>query len=191
MRINDRIRISPVRVIDEEGEMLGVMSIEEARGLADDRGIDLVEIAPGSRPPVCRLMDYGKFKYDQNKKERKARSAQHRMQQKEVKVRPKIEEHDLQFKMRHARKFLEARDRVKLTLFFRGREITHQDLGTRVLRRMAEELSDVSTVESGPRMEGRTMVVHLIPLSQAKKGQASAKQESGKNAGDASREEAS
>jgi translation initiation factor IF-3 len=149
--------------VDEDGEMLGIMETEKARQLARERGLDLVEVAANSRPPVCRVMDYGKFKYEQNKKDRKARSKQHAQTLKEVKFRPKIEKHDLEVKVKRARKFLEEHHKVKVTMNFRGREVTHSELGRTILDRVAQELDDVGQVESPPRMEGRHMIMLMAP----------------------------
>ena len=157
------IRISPVRVIADDGAQLGVLSIDEALAAAQERGLDLVEVAPMSRPPVCRIMDYGKFKYEMNRRARKAKKKQHQMQLKEVKMRPKIEDHDYGFKIQHAREFLEGRDKVKLTLTFRGREIAHQDLGMKILQRAIADLNEYALVESPPRSEGRTLTAVLMP----------------------------
>jgi len=144
--------------------MLGIMSADEGRALARERGMDLVEVAASSRPPVCRIMDFGKYKYEQNKKDRKARSKQHQQQLKEVKLRPKIERHDLEVKIRRARKFLEEHHhKVKVTMNFRGREVTHADIGERILNEVAESLADVAAVETRPRMEGRHMLMLLTP----------------------------
>ena len=165
MRVNDKIRISPIRVVDENGEMLGVMTADEGRAVARERGLDLVEVAATSRPPVCRIMDFGKFKYEQNKKDRKARSKQHGHQLKEVKFRPKIEKHDLEVKIRNARRFLAEHHKVKVTMNFRGREVTHAEIGRAILDRVAQELDDISQVESPPRIEGRHMIMLLSPRS--------------------------
>ena len=162
-RVNDRIRISPIRLIDEEGEQLGIVATDEARSLAVERGLDLVEVAPGARPPVCRLMDYGKYKYEQARKTREAKKKQHVIHVKEVKLRPKIEAHDIEFKMRHARRFLEDGDKVKFTLMFRGREVTHPERGRWLLEQVKEELSDVAVVESQISHEGRTMTMLMGP----------------------------
>jgi translation initiation factor IF-3 len=145
--------------------MLGVMSADEGRALARERGLDLVEVAASSRPPVCRIMDFGKYKYEQNKKDRKAKGKQHQQQLKEVKLRPKIERHDLEVKIRAARRFLSEHDKVKVTMNFRGREVTHSELGRAILDRVAEELVDVAVVESPPKMEGRHMIMLLSPKS--------------------------
>ena len=143
--------------------MLGVMSADEARALARERGLDLVEVAATSRPPVCRIMDFGKYKYEQNKKDRKARSKQHQQQLKEVKIRPKIERHDLEVKVRNARRFLSEHHKVKVTMNFRGREVTHAEIGRAILDSVAEQLADISLVESAPRIEGRHMIMLLSP----------------------------
>ena len=157
------------------------MTADEGRALARERGLDLVEVSANSRPPVCRIMDFGKFKYEQNKKDRKARSRQHGQQLKEVKFRPKIEKHDLEVKVRNARRFLEDHHKVKVTMNFRGREVTHSEIGRDILMRVAELLEDVSQVESPPRIEGRHMIMLLSPKSAAgggaKKKEGAAKKE--------------
>lgn len=163
LRVNKGIRISPVRLIDEDGEQVGILPTEEARQLAVERGLDLVEVSPNARPPVCRLMDYGKYKYEAARKAREAKKKQHNVQVKELKLRPKIEEHDLDFKLRHARRFLEEGDKVKFTMRFRGREITHPELGERVLNSVRDELADISSVEASVAREGRSMTMVLAP----------------------------
>lgn len=163
VRVNDQIRISPVRLISDEGGQLGIVSIDEARAHAEEAGLDLVEVAPNARPPVVKLMDYGKYKYEQARAAREARKKQHQIQVKEVKFRPGIEEHDYEFKARHARRFLEEGNKVRLTMMFRGRQITHADLGREVLERLRKELTDVGEVESGPSFEGRNMHMVLAP----------------------------
>jgi translation initiation factor IF-3 len=160
-RINERIRIPNIRVIDESGNQLGVMASEEALRLARERGLDLVEVSPSARPPVCRIMDYGKYKYEMSKRAAKARKSQHRITVKEVKFRPKIDGHDFTFKVEHAREFLEANNKVKFTVMFRGREVAHSELGRQILDRAAEQLADVGTIESPARMEGRTMIMYM------------------------------
>jgi translation initiation factor IF-3 len=147
--------------VDETGKQLGIVPIEEALTIASERGLDLVEVAPEAQPPVCRIMDYGKYKYDLSKKEKASRKRQHTVQVKEIRFRPKIDEHDLMFKIKHARKFLEEGNRVKVTVLFRGREMAHREFGTRLLQRVKEELEDVAKVEREPQMEGRLMVMHL------------------------------
>jgi len=163
VRVNERIRVPQVRVIGEDGSQIGVLPVREALALAQSKGLDLVEVAATSRPPVCRIMDYGKFKYEQNRRARKAKKKQHQMQLKEVKMRPKIEPHDYEFKIQHAREFLGERDKVKLTVTFRGREIAHQDLGYKLIQRAIADLAEQATVESPPRSEGRTLTAVLMP----------------------------
>ena len=164
VRVNDQIRISPVRLIDEVGGQVGIVSIEEARDLAQDRGLDLVEVAAEARPPVVKLMDYGKYKYEAQRAAREAKKKQHHVQVKEVKFRPGIEDHDYDFKVRHARRFLSEGNKVKLTMMFRGRQVTHPELGRDVLIRVTEDLEDVGKVESEPTFEGRIMSMVLAPL---------------------------
>lgn len=162
-RINERIRVPQVRVIGDDGQQVGVLPVREALELAQSKGLDLVEVQPNARPPVCRIMDYGKFKYEQNRRARKAKKKQHQTQLKEIKMRPKIEGHDYGFKVNHAREFLEARDKVKITIMFRGREMARQENGHKLIRRVIEELSDVATVENPPRAEGRSLSAVLMP----------------------------
>jgi len=164
VRVNDQIRISPIRLISDEGEQIGIVSIDEARSRAEEAGLDLVEVAPDARPPVVKLMDYGKFKYEQARAAREARKKQHTIQVKEVKFRPGIEEHDYEFKTRHARRFLEEGNKVRLTMMFRGRQITHSELGLEVLQRVKDDLSDIGKVESEPSFEGRVMFMVMAPL---------------------------
>ena len=143
--------------------MVGVLATQEALTLAEEKGLDLVEVATNSRPPVCRIMDYGKFKYEQAKRAKKAKLKQHVTHLKEVKLRPKIEKHDYQFKLRHAMRFLEARDKVKVTVIFRGRELAHIDLGRKILDAFVKDLDELATVEVLPKMEGRNMSLVLSP----------------------------
>jgi translation initiation factor IF-3 len=147
--------------VDEEGTQVGIVPTEEALQAASDRGLDLVEVAPDAKPPVCRIMDYGKYKYELSKKEKASRKRQHTIQVKEIRFRPKIEEHDLMFKVKHARKFLEEGNRVKMTVRFRGREMAHREFGAKLLERITEELDDVAKVEREPQMEGRLMVMYM------------------------------
>jgi len=161
--VNRQIRISPVRVISAEGAQLGIMSVDEALAAAESQGLDLVEVAPNARPPVVRIMDYGKFKYEQARKAREARKKQHQIQIKEVKFRPGIEAHDFEFKIRHARRFLEEGNKVKATMMFRGRQMAHPEIGRDVLIRVAQALEDVGRVESEPLLEGRNMTMILAP----------------------------
>ncbi len=149
--------------MDANGEQLGIVPISEALRIAQERGLDLVEVAPNARPVVCRLMDYGKFKYEQSKRERLARKRQKTVNIKELKMRPRIEDHDFEVKVRNAHRFLTDGDKVKATIMFRGREIVHADLGKKLLIRLAERLSDVAVVERQPKVEGRNMVMILAP----------------------------
>jgi translation initiation factor IF-3 len=163
VRVNRQIRISPVRVIGAEGEQLGILAVEDALARAEQEGLDLVEVAPTARPPVVRIMDYGKYKYEEARKARQARKKQHHIQVKEVKFRPGIEAHDFEFKVRHAFKFLEEGDKVKVTMMFRGRQMAHPEIGREVLMRVAEALQDIGKVESQPMMEARTMTMIIAP----------------------------
>lgn len=152
-----------VRLIDEEGQQVGIIPTREALMIARERGLDLVEVGPNSSPPVCRLMDYGRYRYEQSRKERDQRKNQHVTRVKEVRVEPKIGEHDLETKGRQAERFLKAGDKVKLSVLFRGRSITHPELGRDLLQRLSEQLSEVGVVEQGARMEGRTMTMYMAP----------------------------
>lgn len=167
-RVNNRIRAPQVRLIDEEGAQLGIVSLREALTLAEQRGLDLMEVAPNAVPPVCRIVDYGKFRYEQSKKDREARKNQKQAELKEVRLKPKTDDHDLEVKAKQARKFLLAGDKVKFTVRFRGREIFHPDIGREMLEQMAEELRDVATVEQKPLMEGRALSLLLAPSAKAK-----------------------
>lgn len=149
-------------MVDESGEMLGIKPVREALEIAHERGFDLVEVSPGASPPVCRIMDYGKYKYELSKKAKKAKKKQHMMQVKEIKMRPKIETHDYGFKLDHARRFLEHGNKVKFSLIFRGREVTHPDIGLRILKQVVEDLSDIADVEVGPKKEGMTMMMVMF-----------------------------
>ena len=164
-RVNQQIRISPVRVVDPQGEQIGILPIERALEIAEEQGLDLVEVAPLARPPVCRIMDYGKFRYEEQRKAREARKKQHQVQLKEVKMRPGIEDHDFDFKLRHARRFLEEGNKVKITMMFRGRQMAHPELGREVLDRVVQEVADVGKVESNPTMEARSMTMVLAPTN--------------------------
>ncbi len=161
--MNERIRIREVRLIDEEGQQIGIIPTREALDMARERGLDLVEVAPNAAPPVCRLMDYGKFRYEQSRKERESRKHQHVIRLKEVRVEPKIGKADLETKGRQAAKFLEGGDKVKLTVLFRGRSITHPELGRDLLDQLAIQLQDHGVIEQGARMEGRTMTMYMAP----------------------------
>ena len=152
-----------VRVIGADGEQLGILQRNEAIALAKEAGMDLVEVASTSEPPVCRIMDYGKFKYEQQKKKQEAKKRQSVVQIKEIKVRPKTDDHDYETKLRHIRRFLEDGDRCKVTVFFRGREIVHKDRGISILERVVQDLADVAKVDQEPRAEGRTLQMLLVP----------------------------
>jgi translation initiation factor IF-3 len=173
-----------VRLVGDDGEQIGVVATDQALAMAEGKGLDLVEVAANARPPVCRIMDYGKFKYQQAKRAQKAKRKQHVTHLKEVKLRPKIEEHDFQFKLRNAMRFLEERDKVKLTILFRGREMAHVDIGRRILERFIAEIAEYGAVEVPPKMEGRTLSLVLSPkgrpkASEAKKDSGSAPPEGG------------
>ena len=154
-----------MRLIDVNGDQIGVVPIEEAQAAARERGLDLVEVAPKARPPVCRIMDYGRYKYEQAKAEREARKKQHVTQMKEIKMRPNIEEHDFEFKTRHIKRFLEERNKVKVTIMFRGREMAHTENGREVLDDVIDEIGDLAVVEQAARLEGRNMFLILAPNS--------------------------
>ena len=163
VNVNEKIRSHEVRVIDQEGQQLGVLTLKRALELATQAELDLVEVAPNAEPPVCKIMDYGKFKYQQNKRVQEAKKKQTVIQVKEVKIRPKTDEHDLLVKIRNIKRFLEAKDKAKVTILFRGREIAYTEQGTKVLERIREELKDEVVVEQAPRMEGRNMIMILAP----------------------------
>ena len=162
LRINHRIRVPEVRVIAEE-EQLGVMPTHEALRLAEEKGLDLVEISPRAFPPVCRIMDYGKYKYEEAKKKQQARKRASTVETKEIKFRPKTEEHDMAFKVKHVRRFLEGGNKVRLAVVFRGREITHPQTGMAVLNRVVDMCNDIAVVEATPNMEGRRMIMVIAP----------------------------
>ncbi|MFO7273394.1 MAG: translation initiation factor IF-3 [Bacillota bacterium] len=163
LRVNEMVRAREVRLIDENGEQLGVFSAREALRIAQERGLDLVEVAPNAKPPVCRLMDYGRYKYEQAKREREARKKQKVITIKEVKMRPNIDDHDFAVRQRQAESFLRSGDKVKATIMFRGREVVHAQLGKEVLDRLLESVKDICVVERPPRLEGRNMVMILAP----------------------------
>lgn len=168
-RVNEQIRVPNVRLVGADGEMIGVVSRDEALERAADAGLDLVEVAPNADPPVCKLLDYGKFKFEAQKKAHEARKKHRTISIKELKFRPNIDEHDYQVKMKNAVKFLNAGDKVKITMRFRGREVTHQDLGMKLLRRVTDELGDLAKIEQRPKMEGRQMTMVLAPEAEPKK----------------------
>jgi len=169
MNVNERIRAREVRLIDSTGDQLGVKSKQEALEIASKRELDLVLVAPNAKPPVCRIMDYGKYRFEQQKKEKEARKKQKVISVKEVRFTPGIGDHDFETKLKNARKFLAKGDKVKAAVRFRGRAITHKDLGREVLDRFAEEVKDIATVESKPKMEGRNMFMMLAPAKDKEK----------------------
>ncbi|HXE89552.1 MAG TPA: translation initiation factor IF-3 [Terriglobales bacterium] len=163
IRANERIRAREIRVIDDEGQQIGIMPPQEALKMARSKNLDLVEISPTANPPVCRIMDFGKFLYEQGKKERAARKHQKTIVIKEVKFRVNVDEHDYEFKKNHVLRFLDEGDKVKATIFFRGREMTHPELGRAILNRLLTDVGDKGIVEFRPRMEGNTLHMILAP----------------------------
>ncbi len=163
IRVNQHVRVPEVRVVNEDGQQLGIMASDAARDIARRVGLDLVEISPNAKPPVCKIMDYGRYKYELKKKAATAKKSQHQSQVKEVKFRPQIDDHDLDFKLKNARKFLFEGDKVKCTVMFRGREIVHSQLGRDLLRRVGERLDEIANIESQPQMEGRTLSMTVAP----------------------------
>ena len=164
--MNEQIKAREVLVVDADGTQLGVMKTAEALSLAQEKKLDLVNVAPGAKPPVCRLMDYGKHKYEQSKRDREARKRQKTTTIKEIKLRPNIDQHDFDVKAKRARKFLENGDKVKVTVMFRGREITHPEIAHRLCKQLAEDLTECSVVEKPARQEGRNMLMILAPKTQ-------------------------
>lgn len=165
MFVNEQIHAREVLLIDADGTQLGVMKTDEALDIAVQKKLDLVNVAPTARPPVCRLMDYGKYKYEQNKREREARKNQKMVVVKEVKLRPNIEKNDFAVKLKNCRRFLEDGDKVKVTVMFRGREITHPENAHRLLKKMSEDIADLGMVERVPKLEVRNMIMILSPKS--------------------------
>lgn len=168
MRVNKEIRVPKVRVINEVGEQLGIMTIQEAQALAVDAGLDLVEIVATAVPPVCKIINFGKFRYDQTKREKESKKAQHQVKVKEIKVSPNISSNDLAVKTRHAKEFLEKGNKVKVTCSFRGREIMHADLGNKILSSIVQELNEISMVEAEPKLFGRALTLVLAPCTKKK-----------------------
>lgn len=162
-RVNEAIRVREVQLINEEGENIGSLLTEDALARATESGLDLVEVAPNAKPPVCKIMDYGKYKYQAQKKAAEARKKQKTFDVKEIKMRPNIDTHDYDVKMRNMRRFFDDGDKVKVTMRFRGREMAHQNLGMEVLKRVKSEVDEIAKVEAEPRMEGRQMTMVLAP----------------------------
>ncbi len=169
VRVNDGIRAKEVRVVGPDGKQIGIKPIEEALRLAEEMDLDLVEVAPLADPPVCKIMDYGKYRYEQTVKMKEARKKQAVVSFKEMKMRPKIDRHDYEIKKRHIERFLKSGHKVKVTVMFRGREMTHTERGMELLQQLAEELSELGTVESEPKLEGRNMQMILTPVNTARK----------------------
>ena len=180
-RINEEIRVrgGEIRVTDAEGQSLGLMQVKDALNMAMEQHLDLVEIAPKAKPPVCRIMDYGKYRYEKQKREKEARKKQKVISIKEVKLRPNIEQHDFDVKLKNATRFLGDGDKVKVTIMFRGREMSHQELGRELLHRVAEQLKDLVAIERDAKLEGKNMIMILAPKAPAKAPKAKAKEPRG------------
>jgi translation initiation factor IF-3 len=174
IRINDRIRVKEVRVVGPDGVQLGILPIQDALDRAQALSLDLVEVAPLAKPPVCRIMDYGKYRYEESKKAKEAKKKQVVIQLKEIKMRPKTDEHDFNFKARHVDRFLRAGHKAKVTIMFRGREVVHTQLGKRLLDRLAETVKDVALIEQSPRLEGRNMTMILAPRPEVRRAERAA-----------------
>ena len=182
LRINEEIRIREVRVTGANGEQLGIMQTKDALKLAEDQHLDLVEVAPKARPPVCRIMDFGKYRYEQQKRDKEARKKQKVITIKEVKLRPNIEQHDFDVKLKNAQRFIEEGNKVKVTVMFRGRELSHPELGTVILNKMSEALGDTVSVERTAKLEGKNMTMILSPkMQKAKKSSIKGGKESAEN----------
>ena len=162
IRLNEDIRAKEVRLIDPDGKQVGIVQIAKALEIAETHDLDLVEIAPNASPPVCRVMNYGKFKYQQSKKEKESKKKQHVIHIKEIRLRPTIDEHDIDFKMRQARKFIESGNHLRIRILFRGRQITHPELGHAILQRVQQELEDIAKMEANPIREGRSIVANFV-----------------------------
>lgn len=168
-QINDEIRDKEVRVISDSGEQLGIMSSDEALRIAEERDLDLVKIAPGSNPPVCKIMDYGKYRFEQSKREKEAKKNQHTIEVKEIRMSPSIGENDFNTKLKNGQKFLAGGDRLKVTVRFRGREMAHTNIGEQLLRDFAAKCADLANLDKQPKLEGRNMSIFLSPKPQNKK----------------------
>jgi translation initiation factor IF-3 len=180
-RINDRIRVPEVRLVGEDGKQIGVVKTSEALAYAQQRDLDLVEVAPEARPPVCRVLDYSKYKYEQAQKQKAARRHQQQITIREIKFRPKIAQNDYDTKKGHITRFLLGRDKVKVTIMFRGREVTHPERGTALLDRLAEELSDIAVIEQSPVQDGRNMTMLLAPSRAVLAGETDQPDEDGRH----------
>ena len=184
-RLNEQITVRECRLIGFDGTQLGIYPVAQAQRVADDQGLDLVEIAPNAEPPVCRIMDYGKFKYDQAIKAKQARKNQSKIETKEMKFRPKIDVGDYTTKKKHVLRFLSAGNKVKITIMFRGREMAHPEQGLTILERLADDLKDIAVIESQPKMEGRNMHMLIAPLPATAKKKKDSKNDEGKDEGNA------
>jgi translation initiation factor IF-3 len=169
LRINHQIRAKQVRLVGPDGKQIGVVSIQEAMRCAEDANLDLVEVVPETTPPVCKVIDYGKYRYDQTKREKESKKSQHQIKVKEIKVKPNIDTHDFNTKAKHAREFIEKGNKVKITCMFRGREMMHSELGKRVVEQMCENLEDIASPESALKQMGRTLTVVLAPSGKGSK----------------------
>jgi len=178
-RLNERIRVPQVRLIDEQGNQVGVVPTYEALQMARDRGLDLMEVSPNAQPPVCKICDYGKFKYEKKKKEQQAKKKQTVIKVKEIQLRPQTEEHDLEYKFKNVRQFLEDGDKAKITIMFRGREIAYADQGFKMMKQLTELVKDVSVVEAPPKLEGKKLIMVLAPAPNAKRSTPSPSPSSG------------
>ncbi len=163
MKVNREIRAPKVRVISQTGEQVGIISIQDALAMAEEAGLDLVEIVPGSNPPVCKIINFGKFRYDQTKREKESKKGRVQIKVKEVKLKPNIGQHDLETKLRHAREFIEEGNKVKITCMFRGREMAHSEIGMQVVQKFCDSLEDIATAEAPSKMLGRNLIVVLAP----------------------------
>lgn len=173
MRVNRQIRAPKVRVIGADGQQIGVITVQEALEKAELAALDLVEVSPSANPPVCKIINYGKFRYDQTKREKESKKAQHQIKVKEVKLKPNIDVHDLETKLKHAREFLEKGNKVKVTCTFRGREMAHKEIGQKLIDRVVENLQDAAMVEAPPKLFGRMLTLVLAPATVKKKKQVS------------------
>jgi len=168
LKVNRQIRVPNVRLIDENGKQVGIVAIQDALRMADQANLDLVEVVPTSSPPVCKIIDYGKFRYDQTKREKESKKAQHQIKVKEIKLKPNIDEHDFDTKLRHARNFISKGNKVKISCFFRGREMAHPEHGEAVVKRMCEALEDIAASESPAKRMGRAIILVLAPSGKKK-----------------------
>jgi len=168
LKVNKQIRAPRLRVIDKEGNQLGILTLFDALARAEEMGLDLVEIAPSATPPVCKIVDFGKYRYQQTKKEKESKKAQHQVKLKEVKVKPHTDEHDLQTKLRHAKRFLLEGNKVKITCVFRGREMFHPEFGQALINRICDNLSEISTIEAPPKLFGKILAVVIVPKAKKK-----------------------